>query len=105
MLIATRWQGRNGDDLPLDASVGTRFASDARCLSCALHALLRDLSGNEAVPVTHLPASLPLPEIVAGLNSAQPVVLQGYPSAVHPLAREAGSRSPRDQPRAGLDVR
>jgi len=89
VLIANRWRGRNGDDLPLDASVGTLFASDAKCLSGALHAFLRDLSGNEAVPVAHLPASLPLPEIVAGLNSAQPVVLQGYPSAVHLLAREA----------------
>lgn len=88
-LIATRWRGRDGSVLPLNASVSTLFASDAKHLSGALDAFLRDLPGNEATPVTHLPASLPLHEIVEGLNSAQPLVLQGYPSAVHLLAREA----------------
>jgi phenylacetate-coenzyme A ligase PaaK-like adenylate-forming protein len=39
--------------------------------------------------VTHLPVTLPLPEIVSGLNAAQPAVLQGYPSAMHLLALEA----------------
>ena len=39
--------------------------------------------------MTHLPITLALPEIVAGLNAAQPEVLQGYPSAMHLLAMEA----------------
>jgi len=65
------------------------FTSNARHLSGALDAFLRDLSGNEPTPVTHVSASLRLHEIVEGRNSAQPLVLQGYPSAVHLLAREA----------------
>jgi phenylacetate-coenzyme A ligase PaaK-like adenylate-forming protein len=88
VLIATRW-GQGADSLPVNASVGTLFASNTRHVSGALHAFLRDLAGNGAVPVTHLPVTLPLPEIVAGLNAAQPVVLRGYPSAMHLLALEA----------------
>jgi phenylacetate-coenzyme A ligase PaaK-like adenylate-forming protein len=90
VLIATRWRGRLDDGLPLNAPVGSLFTNDARHLSGALHAFSRGLSGEEAPPVTHLPvSSMSLPEIVAGLNAAQPLVLQGYPSAVHLLAREA----------------
>jgi len=88
VLIATRW-GQGGDSLPFNASVGTLFASNTKHVSGALHAFFRDLTGNGATPVTHLPVTLPLPEIVAGLNTAQPVVLQGYPSAMHLLALEA----------------
>jgi len=88
VLLATRWQSRNDDNLPPDASIGSLFASNTRHVSGALHAFFRETSA-QAPPVTHLPASLPLPEIVAGLNSAQPLVLQGYPSAMHLLAREA----------------
>ncbi len=88
VLIATRW-GQGAESLPFNASVGTLFASNTRHVSGALHAFLRDLAGNGAVPVTHLPVTLSLPEIVAGLNAAQPVVLRGYPSAMHLLALEA----------------
>ena len=88
VLIATRW-GQGADSLPFNASVGTLFASNTRHVSGALHAFFRDLTGNGATPVTHLPVTLPLPQIVAGLNAAQPVVLQGYPSAMHLLAIEA----------------
>lgn len=88
-LIATRWQGRGAGSLPFDGPVGTLFAANTRHVSGSLHAFFRDPSGNEARPVTHLPVTLPLPEIVAGLNAAQPVVLQGYPSAMHLLAGEA----------------
>jgi phenylacetate-coenzyme A ligase PaaK-like adenylate-forming protein len=89
VLIATRWRGRDGDSLPLDASVGSLFPSDSRHVSGALHAFLSGMPGDGAPPVTHLPPSLPLAEIVAGLNAAQPVVLQGYPSAIGLVAREA----------------
>ena len=95
VLIATRW-GQGADSLPFNASVGTLFASNTKHVSGALHAFFRDLTGNGATPVTHLPVTLPLPEIVAGLNAAQPVVLQGYPSAMHLLAlgpRLVASRS------------
>jgi phenylacetate-coenzyme A ligase PaaK-like adenylate-forming protein len=37
----------------------------------------------------HFPVTLPLAEIVAGLNRACPTVLRGYPSMLHRLALEA----------------
>jgi len=89
VLLAVRWRGREGDGLPLDASLGTTLASNTRHLSGALQAFFRDSSAVGVPSVTHLPATMALPEIVAGLNAAPPVVLQGYPSAVHLLALEA----------------
>ncbi|MGO9962791.1 MAG: phenylacetate--CoA ligase family protein [Acidimicrobiales bacterium] len=89
VLIATRWHGRGAYSLSPDTTVGTLFASNTRHVSGALHAFLRDLPGSSGPAVTHLPVTLPLPEIVRGLNAAQPTVLQGYPSAMHLLALEA----------------
>jgi phenylacetate-CoA ligase len=88
-LLAIRWRGREGDDVPVDASMGSTFASNTKHLSGALQAFFSDSSARGAPPVTHLPATLPLPDIVNGLNAAPPVVLQGYPSAIHLLALEA----------------
>jgi phenylacetate-coenzyme A ligase PaaK-like adenylate-forming protein len=89
VIITTRWRGRGGDTLPLDTPVGSLFAYDAKHLSGAFHAFARNLPAPGSPQVTHLPASLPVPEIVAGLNAAQPLLLQGYPSAIHLLAHEA----------------
>ncbi|MGC1238084.1 MAG: hypothetical protein WA860_04770 [Acidimicrobiales bacterium] len=86
-LIATRWRSRTDED-PF-APVGTLFASNTMHVSGALHAFSRDFSGKGPLSVTHLPASLPIPEIVVGLNAARPTVLTGYPSAIHLLALEA----------------
>lgn len=47
-----------------------------------------------------LPITLPLHEIVAGLNEAQPVKLSTYPSALNLLAREAEAGRLRIGPRA-----
>jgi phenylacetate-CoA ligase len=89
VLGATRWRGRTAERLT--TSVATLYASNAKHVSGALHAFSRDFSGDGAVPVTHLPATLPLPQIVAGLERAQPGTLQGYPSSLHLLAVEATS--------------
>jgi len=86
-LIATRWRTRSGED-PF-APVGTFFATNTKHVSGALHAFSRDFAGEGPLAVTHLPASLPIPEIVAGLNAARPTVLTGYASAIHLLALEA----------------
>ena len=43
-----------------------------------------NLSGTNGFPVT-----LPIDEIVAGLNRVKPTVLMGYPSALFPLTHEA----------------
>lgn len=86
-LIATRWRTRSGEN-PY-APVGTFFAYNTKHVSGALHAFSRDFAGDGPLSVTHLPATLPITEIVAGLNAAQPSVLTGYPSVIHLLALEA----------------
>ncbi len=86
-LIATRWRARSGEDP--HAPVGSFFAYNAKHVSGALHAFSRDFAGDGPLSVTHLPATLPIPEIVEGLNVARPTVLAGYPSVIHLLALEA----------------
>jgi phenylacetate-CoA ligase len=49
---------------------------------------LCDLFSGDLLAVTSIPVTLPLPEVVARLNRAQPVLLQGYPSVVSLLAEE-----------------
>ena len=51
-------------------------------------ALSQTFSG-PPLPTVRLPATLPLTDIVAGLNRARPDVLAGYPSALAPLVDEA----------------
>lgn len=41
------------------------------------------------LPCLQFPVTLPLAEIVDGLNKAQPTILRGYTSALHALAEEA----------------
>lgn len=49
--------------------------------------------------VRFLPATLPIEEIVAGLNELQPVILRGYPTALAALAVEAGAGRLRIRPK------
>jgi phenylacetate-CoA ligase len=88
VLVATRWLVFDGS-IPPGAPVGSLFASNTRHVSGAIQAFLSEIAPSEPSQFAHFPASLPLPEIVAGLNAAQPTVLRGYPSAVHLLALEA----------------
>ena len=87
--MATRWRGRDGNPLPLDAAIGSVFAKSTKHISGALHEFSKGAGDDGATAVTHLPPTMPIPEIVAGLNAARPVVLQGYPSSVRLLAHEA----------------
>ena len=89
--MANRWRGRDGCRLPLDASIASVFATSTKHISGALHQFSNGVSGNEAPTLTHLAPTLPLREIVASLNAARPVVLQGYPSSLGVLALEAMS--------------
>ena len=82
--LNVRWEGRGGGDP--GGPLGTLFATNATHVSGALHAFFKK---DDGPPVTHLPSALPLPEIIAGLEAAQPAILQGYPSMVSLLAREA----------------
>jgi phenylacetate-CoA ligase len=61
---------------------------------------LSDLFSGDLLAVTPVPVTLPLPEIVARLNRAQPVLLQGYPSALSLLAEERAAGRLRIAPAA-----
>lgn len=50
------------------------------------------------------PVTLPLAQIVAGLDEAQPAVLQGYPSMLRLLAREANARRLGITPRLVISI-
>ncbi len=88
MTICTRWRGRDGSRLPLDAATSSIFATSPKHISGSLHEFTNDTEKGVS-SVTHLPPTMPLPEIVAGVNAAQPVILQGYPSLIGLLANEA----------------
>lgn len=51
-------------------------------------------------PIHRFPSTLPLAEIVAGLNRVQPAILRGYPTALAALAAEARAGRLRIAPRA-----
>jgi phenylacetate-CoA ligase len=51
------------------------------------------------ITAVRLPVTLPLEEIVAGLNQVQPAILQGYPSALYGLTDEARAGRLRIRPR------
>ncbi len=89
-LLATRWQAPGRGALPKGAVIASLFAANPRHVSGAFHAFFKNTS-EEAQPVVHLPASLPVPQMVEALNATGPAVLQGYPSAVHLLACEAAA--------------
>lgn len=67
------------------ARIGAVAAANATHMSSSL---LQTFSSPN-VESHRFPVTLPLPEVVAGLNAFQPTVLFGYPSALHPLAHEA----------------
>lgn len=46
------------------------------------------LFGGDLMVPTSIPVTTPMPEIVSRLNDLQPVLLQGYPFAIHRLAEE-----------------
>jgi len=57
-----------------------------------------------AVDMRRFPLTLPQAEIVAGLNEYRPTVLNGYPTALYPLARAAESGELRIAPSAVLSI-
>jgi len=90
--IVTRWQPPGLADLPGGPRTASLFAANARHVSGALQAFFTNSSPEgSGAPMAHLPASLPVPEIIEGLNRAQPTVLQGYPTVIHLLALEAAA--------------
>ncbi len=97
-LLATRWPTPQGNE-PTNGpeSVVSLFAANGRHASGALHAFSRGLDDGERA-FTHIPATLPLREIVAGLNAARPTTLQGYPTTFRLLVAEANKGRLRIRP-------
>jgi phenylacetate-coenzyme A ligase PaaK-like adenylate-forming protein len=82
--LSSRW------DVEAGGTSASLFASGPRHISGAFKAFWDGYGGfGQTANYLHLPASLPLPEIVARLNAARPNVLSGYASIVHLLALEA----------------
>jgi len=87
VMQGSRWTGRRGESP--DAVLAQAFACSARHESGAFHAFSTFESGG---PAAHcLAGTLPVPEMVERLNQARPKVeaLQGWPSVIRELAREA----------------
>ena len=87
--IATRWQSREMAEFPPGYTTASFFAANPRHVSGALNSFFHNLPSDTGQAFLHLPASLPLVEIVARLNKAKPMVLSGYPSLILLLAQEA----------------
>src|SRR5205823_1357780 len=64
----------------------------------ATAAFNRTFTGPQLTAV-RFPVSLPIEEIVAGLNETQPTFLHAYPSALHVLAAEAAAGRLRIRPK------
>jgi phenylacetate-CoA ligase len=87
VMQGSRWTGRRGEDP--DAVLAQCFSCSARHESGAFYAFSSFDSGG---PASHcFDATLPLDEIVDGLNNIRPTVqaLQGWPSLIWELASEA----------------
>ena len=87
VMQGSRWTGRRGE--APDAVLAQAFACSTRHESGVFHAFSTFESGG---PAAHCFAgTLPLDEIVDGLNNARPAVqaLQGWPSLIRELALEA----------------
>lgn len=70
---------------PRGAATASLFAGAGAHLSRVMRTFLAE-PGDE---VHHLPMTLPVAEVVRGLNAAQPELLMGYPSALDLVVREA----------------
>lgn len=87
VMQGSRWTGRRGEDP--DAVLAQCFSCSARHESGAFYAFSSFASGG---PTSHcFDATLPLDDIVDGLNSVRPAVqaLQGWPSLIRELALAA----------------
>jgi phenylacetate-CoA ligase len=90
-LSGTRFEVRARQRDPELAAAPPTFAAVLSQASSHMGSSLFQTFSNAAAVWQRFPVTLPVTEIVAGLNAAQPTVLSGYPSALHPLAHEAES--------------
>ena len=70
---------------PPGSSTASLFAGPGTHLSRVMRTFLAEPGD----PIYHFPMTLPVTEVVRGLNAAQPDLLMGYPSALEVVVREA----------------
>lgn len=95
MASRSRMSMPDGSPRPPGSAAVNLLGSGAATLSSAMSSFLAD----PADPVRHLPMTIPVPEILAALEAAQPVLLSAYPSALDLLVREARAGHLRIAPR------
>ncbi|HTT87230.1 MAG TPA: hypothetical protein VMF60_07680 [Acidimicrobiales bacterium] len=96
-LLQSRARLGMADDAPRPTGRATAslFAGGGAHLSRVMRRFLAATDDD----VHHLPMTLPVSEVVGGLNAIQPTLLMGYPSALELLVREARARRLRIRPR------
>ncbi len=96
-LMQSRWRlGTAGDQpRPPGRATASLFAGSGAHLS----RVMRTFVAEPDDPVHHLPMTLPVAEVVGGLNRIQPELLIGYPSAIDLVVREALAGRLRISPR------
>jgi phenylacetate-CoA ligase len=70
---------------PTGAATASLFAG----VGAHLTKVMRTFLAEPGDPLHHLPVTLPVVDVVDGLNAAQPELLMGYPSALDLMVREA----------------
>ncbi len=75
----------DGGPRPSGAATASLFAGEGAHLSKVMRTFLAEPGD----PPHHLPMTLPVADVVSGLNAAQPELLMGYPSALDLVVREA----------------
>jgi phenylacetate-CoA ligase len=96
-LMQSRARLGTADNVPRPAGAATAslFAGTGAHLSRVMRTFLAEPGD----PVHHLPMTLPVSEVVKGLNAVQPDLLMGYPSALDLIVREAQEGRLRISPR------
>jgi phenylacetate-CoA ligase len=86
-LMQSRARLGTADDVPRPRGAATvsLFAGVGAHLSRVMRTFLAE-SGDD---ICHLPMTLPVGEVISGLNAVQPELLMGYPSAIDRVVREA----------------
>ena len=77
----------DGRPRPSGSATASLFAGTGAHLSKVMRTFLAEPGD----PLHHLPMTLPVDEVVRGLNAAQPQLVMGYPSALDLLVHEAAA--------------
>jgi phenylacetate-CoA ligase len=81
------------------AGLPSKVAFVAADLASHMTSSMAQTFSNPEIEIARFPVTLPVDQIVAGLNDFQPVMLMGYPSGLAPLAEEAQTGRLRIQPK------